>query len=105
MRKGLVTIYIVMVGQWPVIYRGIIYVRNIPFWILYRLVVRPILFCIDPEKCHDFFTWSGQLMGSNCVTRAITRLCFGYSTKSLNTLVMDIEFENPIGLAQTQNVH
>ncbi|MEI6494916.1 MAG: quinone-dependent dihydroorotate dehydrogenase [bacterium] len=81
------------------IYEGLVWWRNLLIGVVYRRVLKPVLFLFDPEDIHDLFTWTGRILGSNLITRNLTRLFFGYQHQSLVQDVLGIKFNNPIGLA------
>ena len=74
-------------------------IRNSITRFLYKLIGKPILFRIDPEKIHDIFISFGKFLGSNFLTRALTLFAFGYSNKKLEQNILGIKFKNPVGLA------
>ncbi|OGI88072.1 dihydroorotate dehydrogenase (quinone) [Candidatus Nomurabacteria bacterium RIFCSPLOWO2_01_FULL_33_24] len=65
----------------------------------YKLIFKKIFFIIDPEVVHDRIIKVGQFLGSNFLTREITKLFFYYSHKNLKQNILGIDFPNPIGLA------
>lgn len=78
---------------------NMVFIRNIVNKFLYKNIVRPILFYFEPEKVHDLFILIGQFIGSNFISRNITRLFFSYQNKSLEQNILGIKFKNPLGLA------
>ncbi|PIX62298.1 quinone-dependent dihydroorotate dehydrogenase [Candidatus Uhrbacteria bacterium CG_4_9_14_0_2_um_filter_41_50] len=66
---------------------------------LYQKIAKPIFFKIDPELIHDLIIIVGQVLGSNPITRYLTKLCFYHSDKSLEQTILGINFKSPIGLA------
>jgi dihydroorotate dehydrogenase len=78
---------------------GLIKVRNLMIKGLYRAIVRPILFRIDPEKIHDIFIKVGKTLGKVTILKAITAFFFQYRNEKLHQELVGIKFENPIGLA------
>ena len=66
---------------------------------IYKKLMKPLFFLIDPEKVHDFTIFTGRLLGSNFLTRNLTKLFFYYESPKLNVKVKNIKFNNPIGLA------
>ena len=73
--------------------------RNSSGSFLYRYVLKPVLFSIDPEKVHNTFAFTGRVLGSNFVSRGLVRFGFGYKNKILRQRILGIEFSNPVGLA------
>ena len=74
-------------------------IRNIVIHLAYVYILKPILFCIDPEKIHDQMVRFGAFLGSSALGKFLTRLAFGYSHPSLRQEIAGIIFENPVGLA------
>jgi dihydroorotate dehydrogenase len=66
---------------------------------LYRKILKPVFFLMDPEKVHDLMIVAGRVLGSNSVTRRLTGLTFGYQNPKLTQKITGLEFKNPIGLA------
>ena len=66
---------------------------------MYKLLIRPILFCFDPEKVH-YFTFSlirilSQIPGFSAIFRSLYEI----NDKRLETEVFGLKFKNPVGLA------
>jgi len=74
-------------------------IRNVLFGALYRGVIKPLLFLRDPEDVHDGAVTLGKLFGRFALTRALTRVCFGYSHPMLSQTIHGVGFLNPVGLA------
>ena len=66
---------------------------------LYKSIIRPLLFKLDPETAHKFTLRCLRFNASFPFGRAITRLNFKRSYPSLKREVFGIEFPNPVGLA------
>ncbi len=66
---------------------------------MYRRVVKPLLFTMDPEQVHDQAVTVGRFLGSNPITRMATSVVFGYQHSMLAQNIVGIYFKNPIGLA------
>lgn len=77
----------------------LIKVRNLIIRVLYKGIVKQILFRIDPEKVHDHFTKVGKFLGKVTFLKAITGFFFQYKNPKLHQELLGIKFENPIGLA------
>ena len=67
--------------------------------ILYKKVLKPVLFLFKADDVHSLFLKVGNFLGRFEIMRKITKKIFHYENKILNQKVLDIEFENPIGLA------
>lgn len=66
---------------------------------LYRSLIRPLLFLMDAEKAHHFTFGMIKLLLSLPLAKAITRLLFAPQQKGLQKELMGLTFPNPIGLA------
>jgi dihydroorotate dehydrogenase len=66
---------------------------------IYKGVVKPILFRFDPEFIHDNFTNAGAFFGSNPLTRGVLRANYRYDNPVLYQNIHGITFHNPVGLA------
>jgi len=66
---------------------------------IYRHIIRPTLFAMDPEFVHDCFLRAGRLLGSNALTRGALRLNYHYKHPALLQKIQGITFGNPVGLA------
>lgn len=65
---------------------------------MYKLLIRPILFCFDPEKVH-YFTFSLiRLVSKIPGIPSLFRLIYGVNDKRLETEVFGLKFKNPVGL-------
>jgi dihydroorotate dehydrogenase len=66
---------------------------------MYKLIIRPILFCFDPEKVH-YFTFSlirflSKIPGVSAIFQSICEV----KDKRLETEVFGLKFKNRVGLA------
>jgi dihydroorotate dehydrogenase len=66
---------------------------------MYKLLIRPLLFCFDPEKVH-YFTFSliriiSKIPGFTWLFRAL----YEVNDSRLETEVFGLKFKNPVGLA------
>jgi dihydroorotate dehydrogenase len=66
---------------------------------MYKLFIRPILFCFDPEKVHHFsfsiISWIHYIPGAAFIISAI----YSKNNPRLKKEVFGISFPNPVGLA------
>jgi dihydroorotate dehydrogenase len=66
---------------------------------MYRLLIRPFLFSIDPEKVHhlvfNFLKWFCRIPGAS----ALLRVLYGVNNPRYSVKKMGLTFPNPIGLA------
>lgn len=66
---------------------------------LYKYILKPILFKFSPESVHSFFVKSGIFLGSNKITRAGTSLIYGYHGKDISKTVDGITYQTPVILS------
>ncbi|MBZ0203365.1 MAG: quinone-dependent dihydroorotate dehydrogenase [Ignavibacteria bacterium] len=62
---------------------------------LYKKIIRPLLFDYDPEKIHNFTI----KMLSGGIAPGILRMMFKFESEKLNVKAGKLSFRNPIGLA------
>ena len=67
--------------------------------ILYKKIIKPILFLFPADDVHTYFLKKGRFLGSFSFTKWITKNLFFFKDKSLNQTVLGVPFKNPIGLA------
>ncbi len=65
---------------------------------MYKQLVKPALFAMDPEQAHDLMRLGGRLANSRLVSRAL-RAVYDVWDPRLAVHVAGISFPNPIGLA------
>jgi dihydroorotate dehydrogenase len=66
---------------------------------MYKLFIRPILFCFDPEKVH-YFTFSLiRIVSKIPGFPSLFRFLYEVNDKKLETEVFGLKFKNPVGLA------
>jgi dihydroorotate dehydrogenase len=66
---------------------------------MYKLLIRPILFCFDPEKVH-YFTFSLiRFLSKIPGISKLFQLLYVVNDKRLETEVFGLKFKNPVGLA------
>lgn len=80
-------------------HNNIIASRNAVIGALYRNILKPVLFLIDAEEIHESFIKIGSILGATGLGRACTRMLFGYKDHKLEQDILNIHFDNPIGLA------
>lgn len=66
---------------------------------IYKKIIRPILFKADPEKIHDLVLFAGRKLGKYSLTRRLVKAIFYYENKRLTQIIAGIKFTNPMGLA------
>jgi dihydroorotate dehydrogenase len=66
---------------------------------IYKLLIRPLLFLISPEKVHHIIVFLLKYMMAIPGIRQLLVLFYGISDKSLERTVFGIKFRTPVGLA------
>jgi dihydroorotate dehydrogenase len=66
---------------------------------MYKYLIRPILFLVDPEKIHHFTFASLKLFGKLPLAKKLLSLFFVVESPSLERELFGIKFKNPVGLA------
>lgn len=67
--------------------------------ILYRTLLKPVLFMFSADSVHDFFMNWGERFGRSATIKAAISALWSYRNPSLTQTIHDIRFENPIGLS------
>lgn len=67
--------------------------------LIYRKILKPILFLSPADRVHSGFLKIGNLLGKIGPKRWILKKFFNYENQTLNQEVVGLFFENPIGLA------
>ncbi|MEW5896081.1 MAG: quinone-dependent dihydroorotate dehydrogenase [Nanoarchaeota archaeon] len=65
---------------------------------LYKKIIRPILFKIDPERVHNIILFYGRVLGRFFLARKALKSAFYYEHPLLEQTIHGIKFKNPIGL-------
>jgi dihydroorotate dehydrogenase len=65
---------------------------------MYKSLIRPIFFSMDPETAHDAMRWGARLANNNLVSGALKAL-YRAQDPRLKVSVAGLHFDNPIGLA------
>jgi dihydroorotate dehydrogenase len=66
---------------------------------MYKLLIRPILFCFDPEKVHYFTFFLIRIVSKIPGFSALFRALYEVKESRLETEVFGLKFKNPVGLA------
>lgn len=66
---------------------------------MYRYIIKPILFCFDPEWIHDRFIAWGEWLGKFSLTRLIIGAVYGYHGQALTRVIDGLHYRTPIILA------
>jgi dihydroorotate dehydrogenase subfamily 2 len=67
--------------------------------IIYRKIIKPILFRFPADDVHVFFLKTGNFLGTNTFLKKIIGKIFTYKNDILKQDVSGISFENPVGLS------
>lgn len=67
--------------------------------IVYKNLLKPLFFLLDPETIHVSMVKTGNIFGTLSPIRAGFGYAFHYKNKALQQKIGGIRFENPIGLA------
>lgn len=66
---------------------------------LYKKIIRPIFFQINPDILHEGIIKFGNILGKTFITRKPLELIYNYENSALETEVFGIKFKNPVGLS------
>lgn len=66
---------------------------------VYKFLLRPILFLLDPETVHDLIAQTGSFLGKFWITKFLTRKLFSFQDTKLSQTISGITFRNPVGLS------
>lgn len=66
---------------------------------LYKSILRPLLFCFNPEYAHGFTIEACRIAGAVPGLAYLTRACSQFSHPLLESDIAGLQFSNPIGLA------
>jgi dihydroorotate dehydrogenase subfamily 2 len=66
---------------------------------IYKRILKPLLFLFNPEFVHKVFVWKGIVLGSNPVTRKLVDMTYGYHGKNISKTVDGITYRTPIILS------
>jgi dihydroorotate dehydrogenase len=66
---------------------------------MYKIFIRPILFCFDPEKVHHFTFSLIRIISKIPGFPSLFRFFYQVNDKRLETEVFGLKFKNPVGLA------
>ncbi len=67
--------------------------------IIYRHIVKPVLFHFPADTVHELFLKIGNFLGRHASTRMLTRALFSIQDPTLHQEVAGVHFANPVGLA------
>jgi dihydroorotate dehydrogenase len=66
---------------------------------MYKLIIRPVLFCFDPEKVHHFTFSILKFIHKVPGLGYLLHSCFVVNDKRLERTLFGLKFSNPVGLA------
>src|SRR5690606_24382737 len=66
---------------------------------MYKLIIRPILFCFDPEKVHYFTFAMIRFLNTIPFVSSVIKRMYTVEDKKLEKELFGLKFKNPIGLA------
>ncbi|WP_281228278.1 quinone-dependent dihydroorotate dehydrogenase [Flavobacterium aquiphilum] len=66
---------------------------------MYKILIRPIFFCFDPEKVHHFTFSFIKLVSKIPGVSSLFKFLYQVNDKRLETEVFGLKFKNPVGLA------
>lgn len=66
---------------------------------LYKNLLKPILFQVDPEIVHDGFGEVAKILGKYTLAQKLTGATFNYKNSLLEKEISGINFINPVGLS------
>jgi len=69
------------------------------FAFLYKNLLKPVLFLVDPEVIHNHFTSFGEFLGSFAFTNVVTRGIYGYRGPDISKTVDGITYKTPVLLS------
>ncbi|MDG2395413.1 quinone-dependent dihydroorotate dehydrogenase [Candidatus Thioglobus sp.] len=68
-------------------------------YLVYRIIIRPLIFLWEAEYAHNQLKRFGSIVSSSVFGRFVLKSLFYFQHKSLNTTVDGITYNNPIGLS------
>ena len=66
---------------------------------MYKIFIRPLLFCFDAERVHHFTFRFLRLVCLVPGTKSVLRECFDFHHPALERKILGLTFKNPVGLA------
>ncbi|WP_353779519.1 quinone-dependent dihydroorotate dehydrogenase [Winogradskyella sp. 3972H.M.0a.05] len=66
---------------------------------MYKLIIRPLLFCFDPEQVHHFTFKTIRTLHKIPGVSALTRAMYQVNNPKLERELFGLKFKNPVGLA------
>lgn len=66
---------------------------------VYKNVLKPVFFLMDPEFVHERMTATGELLGKCWCTKKLFKTIYRYDDQTLVQKLHGLSFKNPVGLA------
>lgn len=66
---------------------------------LYKNLLKPLLFSMEAEKAHDFIYSFAKQAGKSSILKLLIKLLYNYQSEELSQNLWGLTFRNPIGLA------
>jgi len=66
---------------------------------MYKQIIRPILFCFDPEAVHHFTFSAVRILNKIPGISSLIKSLYTVNDKRLEREVFGLKFKNPVGLA------
>jgi dihydroorotate dehydrogenase len=66
---------------------------------LYKHILKPLLFHINPELVHNIFLSVGEFLGEYYATRKLVWIIYGYTGKDISRTIDGITYKTPIILS------
>lgn len=76
-----------------------VYLATYKSYLIYRYILRPILFSVDSESIHNIAVSLGKFLGNFNIIRKKLKFLYTYDSPILSQNILGIEYKNPIGLA------
>ena len=73
--------------------------QNKKVTIMYKQLIKPLLFKMDPERVHDHALALGKVLGKIKIFNPLIALFYRYKNRKLTSRVNGIKYLNPVGLA------
>lgn len=67
--------------------------------LIYKYIIKPILFRFDAEEVHNSFTKLGEFFGKSSLIKRFISLFLKYENGDLEQNLFGLKFNNPVGLA------
>ena len=68
-------------------------------YLMYKLIIRPILFCFDPEQVHHFTFSLIRFLNKLPLVSGLIRTIYSVEDARLERKIFGLTFKNPVGLA------